>query len=131
MPDSIETVIEEARRQRTEGNAHEAEQGYRRAAELARSDGNECLLAHALRHISDLERERGEPREAWENATEAVRIYRSSDDRLGLANAIRLQALSAEDQREAAACWREAREIYSDLGVSAGVAECDRRLNDG
>jgi hypothetical protein len=130
MPDSIEMVIEEARRQRTEGNAHEAEQGYGRAAELARSDGNECLLAHALRHISDLERERGAQREAWQHASEAVALYRISDDRLGLANAIRLQALSAKDRGEAHACWREARDLYSALEVSAGVAECDRRLND-
>jgi hypothetical protein len=83
-----------------------------------------------LRHISDLERERGAQREAWQHASEAVALYRISDDRLGLANAIRLQALSAKDRGEAHACWREARDLYSALEVSAGVAECDRRLND-
>ena len=128
MTDPIETAIQEARRERALGKAEEAELAYVRAVDLARSAGDEVLLAHALRHVSDLERERGARREAWEHASEAAALYRKSGEKLGLANAIRLEALSSQDCDEEQACWREARDLYSALGVSAGVAECDRRL---
>lgn len=125
----IELVLKEARRERAEGRTEEAKLTYARAADLARSQSNELLLAHALRHMSQLAHERGEMRAAWEHASEAAALYRSSgEERLGLANAIRLQALSARNLEEASACWRQARDLYSSLGVTAGVTECDRHL---
>lgn len=125
----IEQALEDARREKAEGRPHDAEVAYSRAMELARSDGDELALAHALRHVSDLERLRGAPTDAFAHATEAVAIYRGSSDRLGLANAIRLQALSASDSLEAQQLWQEARDLYRDLGVTAGVAECDSRIS--
>jgi hypothetical protein len=76
-------------------NQTETERGYAKAAQLARSHGDPVALAHALRHISELARERGASAEASQHASEAVALYRGSGDQLGLANAIRLQALSA------------------------------------
>ena len=108
----------------------DAERGYARAAELARLDRDPVGLAHALRHLSDVARERGEPSKAREHACEAVEIYRKGGDRLGLANSIRLKALSAAGAVEAKACWLEARALYSALDVPAGVAECDSHLAD-
>ena len=110
-------------------NQTEAERGYVEAAQLARSHGDPVALAHALRHISELARKRGASAEASHHACEAVALYRGSGDQLGLANAIRLQALSAGSREEAAAFWQEARDLYSSLGVGAGVAECDSHLS--
>lgn len=128
MEDPIEVTLQEARRHRNEGRAADAEQAYCRAADLARANGNHPALAHALRHMSDLARQRGGSAEAWVYASEAVELYRKSDDRLGLANAIRLQALSASGAAEARSCWNEARDLYLALGVMPGVDECDRHL---
>jgi len=124
----IELALEQARRERAEGRPEEAERAYARAAELARAGRNELLLGHALRHVSDLARERGAVVDAWEHASQAAALYRRSGDQLGLANAIRLQALSACEPERATACWREARDLYSSLGAKAGVSECDRHI---
>lgn len=126
--DVIALALQDARRQRADGRADDAERGYGRAAELARSGGDSNALAHALRHLSDLARERGASIEAWEHASEAVDLYRRTDDRLGLANAIRLQAMSAASPERAEHCWAEARAFYSSLGNIAGVRECDSHL---
>lgn len=128
MSRQIELVLEEARRLRADGRAEDAERTYAEAAEIARAEEDEAALAHALRHLSDVARERGAAGEAWEHASEAALLYRGSGDRLGLANAIRLQALSAPTEKEAAACWKEARGLYAELDVSAGVAECEGPL---
>lgn len=126
----MKRALEEARRDRTEGRTDEAERAYARVAELARSQDDPLTLAHALRHISDLSRQRGALPQAWEHANEAVELYRKSGDRLGLANAIRLAALSAAAPGLAKRCWREARNLYSSLGVIAGVKECDSHLGN-
>ena len=131
MDEAIELALQDARRNRAQGRPDESERAYSRAAELARSHKQPAALAYALRHLSDLARERGASAEAWEHATKAVELYRTSEDRLGLANAIRLQAMSAAIPEESRRCWREARELYLSLGVTAGVAECDLHLNDG
>jgi hypothetical protein len=128
MDDAIETALREARRQRKAGGAAAAEQAYRAAAALARSGGDAELLAHALRHLSDLARERGARGEALDHAAEAVALYRAGADRLGLANALRLQALAAAEPAQGSACWREARTLYAALGIDAGVSECETHL---
>jgi hypothetical protein len=128
MVREVEQALSEAKRLRSEGRADESERGYVRAADLARANGDQRMLAHALRHVSDLERERGAIPDAWEHACEATVLYRGTSDRLGLANALRLQAIAAPDRDRAQACWREARELYASLDVEAGVRESDRYL---
>jgi tetratricopeptide (TPR) repeat protein len=128
VDDPIEAALQDARRYRQEGRSTEAEQAYRQATEQARSNGNLAALAHALRHMSDLARQRDAPAEARTYASEAVELYRKSDDRLGLANAIRLRALSAASAQEATAEWQEARDLYLNLGVLPGIEECDANL---
>lgn len=130
MSNPLERALQDARRHKSEGRSAEAEESYGRAAELARSCADDILLAHALRHLSDLARERGANREARERALEAVQLYRGTSDPLGLANALRLQALSAEEPLEAADCWRRARELYASVNVAEGVAECTRYLGE-
>jgi tetratricopeptide (TPR) repeat protein len=128
LTDPIHEALAQGRRQRAEGQLDGAQRAYGLAADLARSSGNEILLAHALRHQSDLAREAGERQSAWEYASEAVALYRRSSDTLGLANAIRLQALCTVDRQDALARWQEARDLYSSVGVAAGVRECDSHL---
>jgi tetratricopeptide (TPR) repeat protein len=128
MSESIVDALDKARRDRKRGRVEEAERGYRGAAGLARSANDPVTLAHALRHVSDLARQRGARSEAFELASEAVDLYRRGDDLLGLANALRLKALSAPGKDQAVACWQEARDLYESAAVPAGVAECDSQL---
>lgn len=128
MSNPIELALRNARQKRKEGEESEAERLYAKAEGLARVEGDEVALAHALRHLSDLARARGDVAKAWRDSSEAASLYRKSGDQLGLANSIRLQGLSAPDPKEARARWEEARRLYSSLGVDAGVAECDARL---
>ena len=128
MGDPIEVALRDARQKQRDGQETGAELVYAEAAELARSKGDRTALAYALRHMSDLARARGAFSKAWHDASEAAALYRQSSDKLGLANATRLQALSAADPNDARAFWQQARDLYSHLGVEAGVAECESRL---
>ncbi|HEX4739195.1 MAG TPA: hypothetical protein VH331_16715 [Allosphingosinicella sp.] len=126
-------AIAEARSIRTAGDAAAAEQLYRQGAELAHSEEDDILRAHALRHVSDLARERGDIADALATAQEAVALYRATLDTrtLDLANALRLLALALESsgrQQEAAPAWHEARGLYADVDVQAGVEEAERHL---
>ena len=126
-------MFDAARAQRNAGNHDEAERGYAAAADQARREEEPLALAHALRHVSDLARERGATAEALSCATEAVAIYRSQGDSrpLDLANALRLNALALNDSGrpdEAEPLWKEARDLYASVGVQAGVDEAESQL---
>jgi tetratricopeptide (TPR) repeat protein len=128
VSNALEVTFNDARKDRAAGRTGKAEEAYSRAAGLARLEGDPAALAHALRHLSDLARERGAAAEARDLADEAVTLYREIGDGLGLANALRLRALSSADDEEARRCWQEACGLYSSLDVRAGVAECEMRL---
>ena len=64
---------------------------------------------------------------------EAIELYRwhTETPPLDLANAMRGYALLQErlgNNDEAVALWREARELYAQVNVLAGVEEGDRRI---
>ena len=129
---SAEEMIRTAREQRKLGNADAAEASYEVAAALALIEGSAERRAHALRHVAELAAARGQGNVALEAADEAVAIYASAEpDSLNLANAHRVRALAfatcgrSEDSQSD---WREARKLYEQQGIEAGVAECDRRL---
>ena len=131
MTEAIEALLVEARRARGEGRASDSRGGYARAAALSREAGLPLLQAHALRHLSDIDREAGHASEALAHAGQAASVYRASGPLLDLANALRLKALALDDLRrpdQAAAVWTEARDLYAAEGVAAGVAECEARL---
>lgn len=131
MPD-FASMFESARTARNAGRADEAERAYAAAAERARAANDPLALAHALRHLSDLTRERGASDEALTSSAEAVAIYRTQpESRLDLANALRLNALAldlAGRAAEAEPLWHEARDLYASSGIAAGVQEADGRL---
>ena len=133
MNGQLDEMLAAARRDRQAGNRDAAERGYTSAAELARSQTQPLALAHALRHISDLARERGSFKEAAAAASEAVTIYRVQLDShpVDLANALRLHALALAAtgvDLGTLPLWKEARELYESAGISAGVKEAERQL---
>jgi hypothetical protein len=135
VTNELEELLATARRDHQAGNHGAAYRGYASAAVLARLEALPVQLAHALRHVSDLARERGSIEEAIATANEAVAIYRRQVEAhpLNLANALRLNALAVADSgadRQAIPLWEEARELYRAAGVSAGVDEAQRYLAD-
>jgi len=131
MTEAIESFLAEARRARGEGRASDSRDAYARAAALSREAGAPLLQAHALRHLSDIDREAGHSSEALGHAEQAAAVYRAKGQPLDLANALRLKALALDDLRrpdQAAVVWAEARDLYAETEVAAGVAECAARL---
>lgn len=133
MTQAIEAFLAEARRAREEGRASEAHDAYARAAALSRESGQPLLQAHALRHLSDLDREADRLEQALAHAGQASALYRANGQEASLdrANALRLTALALDGLRRASAAtaaWTEARDLYAEAGVAAGVAECEARL---
>ena len=119
--------------ERREGNRDAAIALYREAAAVARSEGAPLRLAHRLRHIGDIYRESGAAERAALHYGEALALYRADPEPpdLDLANLLRPLALLSEarDQPEAArSYWTEARALYEQAGVAAGVDECTRHL---
>lgn len=133
MPMPIIALLQSARDARTQGRRADARRGYGAAAEQSRHEGDLKSLAHALRHMADMDREDAVPGAGLRDAMEAVSLYRDDPDAtpLDLANALRPAALALEvlDRKDAARpLWLEACELYAAAGVEAGVAECRSNL---
>jgi tetratricopeptide (TPR) repeat protein len=134
MHGDIDKALEDGRSARNQGDLAGAVRHYEGAVALARAAQEEHALAHALRHIADIVRECGEAERALRASEEAVSLYRRNGwSWLELANALRVNALAllAAGRPEAAVpLWTEARRLYRDVNVPAGVEECDRYLRD-
>ncbi|MFA4892602.1 hypothetical protein [Brevundimonas sp.] len=133
MTDAIQTHLITAREAMAEGRTLDARNSYARAAALSRESGAPLLQAHALRHLSDIDREADHLEQALAHAEQAAALYRSNGQgtSIDMANALRLSALALDALRRPApaeAAWTAARDLYADAGVAAGVAECERRL---
>jgi tetratricopeptide (TPR) repeat protein len=108
-------------------------QHYQEAAALYRAEGNPLKLAHTVRHAADIYRNQNRRDLAEPSYHEALAIYRSHPETppLDLANAIRGLAILLSNGgsiEEAKSLWQAARDLYSAVGVEAGVAECNRRI---
>lgn len=131
MHHDIDKALKDGRLARNQGRRNEAVRHYERAAALARSHGDDHALAHALRHVADIVRDTGDAKRALEASEQAVSLYRAHGGTpLELANALRVNALAlcAAGEGDAQSLWAEARRLYSDEGVTAGVEECDLYL---
>lgn len=136
MTDAIQTHLTTARAARAEGRRMDARNAYAQAAARSREGGYAMLQAHALRHLSDIDREAGQADAALAHAEQALALYRAhgGGERADLPNALRLKALALDAlrRREAAeAIWIEARDLYEAAGIAAGVVECEARLEMG
>lgn len=134
MTDAIQIHLTSAREAMAEGRAGDARNSYARAAALSRESGAPLLQAHALRHLSDLDREADHPEQALAHAEQAAALYRANGQgaSLDMANALRLRALALDGLRrpnQAVGVWTEARDLYAAAEVAAGVAECEARLD--
>jgi hypothetical protein len=134
MTEAIEAHFTAAREAAAEGRAGDARNSYARAAALSRESSAPLLQAHALRHLSDLDREADHLEQALAHAEQAAALYRANGRGTSpdLANALRLTGLALDGLRkpeQARAAWSAARDLYADAGVAAGVAECERRLD--
>ncbi|WP_419940729.1 tetratricopeptide repeat protein [Candidatus Palauibacter sp.] len=106
---------------------------YREAVPLCRQGDDPLALAHTVRHLGDVLRELGDLTGAEPCYAEALALYRAhpSPPKLDLANAVRPLALLREalgEHEEARALWREARDLYRDAGIEAGVSESSAHL---
>lgn len=127
----FEPLFVAARQAAAAGHPDQARDLYAKAADRARAVSAAVPLAHALRHLSDLDRQAGKAEPALTAADEAVALYRGARDAtdLDLANALRLSALAREALGQASTdLWREAGALYQDADVEAGVEEAARRL---
>lgn len=133
MTDAIEAQLNKARVARAGGHRTEARNAYAQAAALSREGGHPRLQAHALRHLSDIDRDSGQADAALAHAEQALALYRAhgGGDGTDLPNALRLKALALDALRRRAAAllaWTEARDLYAAAGSAAGVADCEARL---
>jgi tetratricopeptide (TPR) repeat protein len=133
MTEAIEAHLTLAREAAAEGRAGEARNSYARAAALSRESGAPLLQAHALRHLSDLDRQADHLEQALAHAEQAVALYGANGQggSLDMANALRLKALVLDGLRRtdpARVAWAMARDLFAAAGVSAGVDECEARL---
>lgn len=131
--EAIETLIETAREAVADGRPADARNAWAKASALARESSEPALQAQALRHLSDLDRVAGRAEMALASAEQAIALYRvqTAASPLDLANGYRLAALALEDLRRyrpAVDRWGQARALYAEVGVQAGVDECDGRL---
>lgn len=133
MSEDVQIRLDQAALARAEGRAADARNGYAQAAALSRETGVPLLRAHALRHLSDLDREALKPQDALAHAEQALALYRrhAPDASLDLANSARLVALALVDlgrSQAAMIAWKEAGDGYDASGVADGKSECEARL---
>ena len=133
MTEAIEAHLILAREAAAQGRAGDARNSWARAAALSRESGEPVLQAHALRHLSDLDRAADHLEQALAHAEQAAALYSAHGQgaSLDMANALRLKALALDSLRRAdpaQAVWKAARELYAGADVEAGVADCDARL---
>jgi tetratricopeptide (TPR) repeat protein len=114
-------------------HAAEALEHYEEAAAIFRAAGDPLKLAHTVRHIADIHQDEAHLALAAPYYDETLSIYRAHPETppLDLANAVRGQALLKEtmgETHDATALWEEARALYSQVNVEAGVTESARHI---
>lgn len=133
-PDQLAAALRKlAELRRHEGDEAKALENYEEAVSLYRKSGNSLRLAHTVRHLGDIHRRAGRFDLALACYEEALGICRRSKNvsTLDLANTVRALAVLRSDTGRSAAAeklWKEARTLYEESGVRAGVDECDERL---
>ena len=103
---------------------------YEESVAAARRADDPHQLAHAVRHLGDVHRHGGRLAEAEACYEEALSLYArhaAGAAALDHANALRPMAILKEERGqvdEARLLWARARDLYSAIGIEAGVAEC-------
>ena len=110
-----------------------AQEHYLQSAEIYRTLDNPQKTAHTLRHAADILREQSKLEQAARFYSEALAIYRQNRETppLHLANAIRGFAILKTDlgeRQRALKLWQEARDLYHQENIEAGVSESSTRI---
>ena len=106
---------------------------YEEAVALYRTLDRPLVLAHTVRHVADILRGQEKYLMAANLYEESLQIYRNHSQTypLDLANAIRGYAILKGDTghtQEAKQLWLEAKNLYAQLNVQAGVTEADSQI---
>ncbi len=106
---------------------------YEEAVTVCRRVSDPLAFAHTIRHLGDVYHDSDISEMALRCYREALEVYRAHPGAapLDLANAIRSMAVLTAELNElhlARALWEEAQELYSSVGVQAGIDESNRRL---
>jgi len=115
------------------GETAEALRHYEEAVAICRTLNDPLTLAHTVRHVGDILREQGRLPEAAPHYEEALEIYCGQEETppLDLGNAIRgFALLKAEmgDSKAALSLWTEVRQLYTAVGVDAGIVESEAQI---
>jgi len=118
------------------GDADKARSLLEDAVAVARAVGDPLRVAHAVRHLGQVHHRQGRWDQAEACYREAVDLYEEAAGASPLdhANALRPMAMLLEDRGDADAAvgvWREAARLYRMAGVTAGVEECEARMEGG
>ncbi len=107
---------------------------YEESVAAARRADDPLRLAHAVRHLGDVHRHAGRLAKAEACYGEALSLYArhaAGPAALDHTNALRPMAILKEELGQvdqARLLWKRARDLYSAVGVEAGVAECADHL---
>lgn len=141
-PQSPSDLIRQAREAVKSGRPAAGRELQARAVELLRRGADPAALAHAVRHLADLDDRLDRP-EAEAGYAEALAIYGAlpHPPALDFANAVRAAAAHAERKgrpEDARRLWSDARKRYAELGAvfesllgrpgNPGLEEADARL---
>lgn len=120
------------------GNPDRARTLFEKSVAVARDAGDPLRVAHAVRHLGQVNRRLGRHEEAERCYEEALALYEEDGldggtaHPLDHANAIRPMAALKEEFGEVEAArrlWGRAAKLYRAAGVEEGVRECEARLS--
>lgn len=106
---------------------------WEEAVGVLRGTDDSLQLAHKVRHLGDLHRSCGRLDEAHGCYTEALGLYRqhAGPKSLDFANAVCRMAELTEQRgsaKEALELWRETRELYAAVDITAGVEQAKQQI---
>ncbi|MDE2678036.1 MAG: tetratricopeptide repeat protein [Gemmatimonadota bacterium] len=108
---------------------------FEKSVAVAREAGDPLRLAHAVRHLGQVNHRLGRLESAGRCLAEAIDLYDQAGTAhpLDHANALRPMAVLREetgDVEGARLMWRRAAQLYRSAGVDEGVRECEAHLSD-
>ena len=119
--------------ERDQSNMTEALEYCKQSLEYYTKAGNKPGIAHSTRHMADLQQDLGLNAEAEQNYRKSINLYKNNPqtNEADLANTLRGMALVLEKNgniKEAAATWKQAKELYVSCSIKQGVKEAEAKI---
>lgn len=117
------------------GDPNRARTLFKESVAAARQTDDPLRIAHALRHLGQVDRRLGRLESAGQRYEEALALYEQAGTAhpLDHANALRPAAVLRQelgDFEAARLLWRRAAKLYGVAGVVEGVRECEAQLDE-